>query len=222
MIGPVDLNRDLLVAEGGVRLVYRHPDDPGALIKVLRPQCLTGFAENKNTPLRQVFRPLSRQHRRFGPYREWYREYEEYLATINRLRRLPECVAEYRGFTNTNYGAGMVVERIVAPDGSVAPTLESVFATHGDGPPLKPLVDRLFEELHQGHTIIKDIRPSNLVVGITPCGKRLRLVVIDGLSDATLVRVKTWSSFAYKRWARRKREMVMDMVGKCRAPFSVL
>ena len=209
------------VAAGGGRKVYQHPERPDLLIKVLRPERLAA-GTNRDKWLRRLARPLSRTHRRFGPYREWFLEHEEYIAILNRTRRIPDFVAGYHGFVETDRGLGMIVERITAPNGAVAPTLRNVLGAQGEGACLAPLVDALFDRVGAARAVLKDVTTRNIVLGVHPHDGSLRLVVVDGLSDPTVLRVKTWSQAAHRSWLAQRRTELLARVGSARvADFDI-
>ncbi len=216
MTSPIRLRDSDFVAAGGGRMVFQHPERPELLIKVLRPERLVANGANRDKWLRRLLRPLSRAHRRFGPYREWFLEHEEYIAILNRTRTIPDFVAGYHGFVDTDRGLGMIVERITAPNGAIAPTLHKVLRADGEGMPLAPLIDALFDRVGAARAVLKDVTTRNIVLGVHPHDRSLRLVVVDGLSDPTVLRVKTWSQAAYRHWLARHRAELRARVGSAR------
>ncbi len=219
MPGVITLHDDHFVARGGKRKVFHHPLLPDRLIKVMRSDRVARPKPSKDTFLRRFARPLWREYRRFGPYQEWCREHEEYISIINRIGRIPDFVAGYHGFVETNRGPGLVVEKITDPDGRVAPTLRNVLHWQGQGEPLATLVEEFFDEVVEAEAILKDMTLKNFVLA-GGSGGGPRLVAVDALSDPTVLRIKTRSRFAYRRWAARRRRDLLAQIGDARVAFA--
>ncbi|MCT8161246.1 PhoP regulatory network YrbL family protein [Pseudoruegeria sp. SHC-113] len=199
----VTLEETGLLAQGSGRWVYQHPEVENALIKVMKPR-------RKPPGLSHRLRPIKR---RFGEVRTAYKEYEEYLAALARCGTLPDVLPAMWGFVETNLGIGMVVEKISGPEGGVAPSLHRYIEAVGLGEDLVAQCAALLDALEAARVVAFDLTPRNVVVGVDQAGAR-RLVLVDGLSENTLFRVKSFSERAYTRWFAGKRAEFMEEVGR--------
>ncbi len=192
------LDPDAVLAQGLERLIYAHPEHSDALVKIFKPR----------SPIPKWYKIPRPSKRRFGVLRNAFREYEEYIAALSRLGRLPACLPALWGFAETNLGIGMVVEKITDAQGNLAPSLHQYIEKNGLSDTLIAEAHALIDELAALRIIISsDLLPQNIVVGVDVSGKR-KLVVVDGVvAEATLIRVKTWvkPAFIYGIEKRRRR-----------------
>lgn len=192
------------LARGSTRDVYAHPFDANALIKIYH---------QGNTRTARPWSPR-REKRRFGPLREWYIEYEEYIALLSRLGFIPDFIAEFRGFCETDRGLGQIVEKITDADsGEMSGTLRDAAGTLPQGD-LVPHIHNLFAKIEASGVVFRDLNLANIIAAKDARGGIARLVCVDGLGDFTLVRVRRVSTTAHRLWARRaKRTMLCAVAG---------
>jgi hypothetical protein len=185
------------VGQGGGRIVYQHPECPKLLIKIVRKELLDVQPDwSLNRKLGRTLRPNFRRH---GPFQEWYAEYEEYITLVNRLRRLPDFIANYHGFAQTNLGPGLVVEKITTKTGILSPTLDSYVSVNGFDSRIDDLIEELVQKILLGRVVLKDFKPGNVVIGYDHASNKDRLVIVDGVSEGTLIKVQRWSDLAFRR-----------------------
>ena len=55
---------------------------------------------------------IRREKRRFRPLTAWYVEQDEYLALLNRTNAVPDFIAQFSGYCQTDLGLGQLVEKI--------------------------------------------------------------------------------------------------------------
>lgn len=109
----LELKDEWLIGMGTVKLVYQHPHDEGKLIKVIRPEIVHadgGFLNHS------FFKRRINQ----GVYRQFRREIVQYLELCKRYYSSNEFCFPMEtpyGLINTNKGLGLVVEKIIAPNG---------------------------------------------------------------------------------------------------------
>lgn len=201
----IDLAPASLRAEGGGSFVYQHPDFENILLKIPKKQGPLKFSKK----LSAFFR-LSK--RRFGAYREWHTEYDEYIAAINKIGACPDFIPQYLGFANTNYGIALVVEKAHdAGSDDMAPTLSACLGG-GDHALMIRLVDDFFAKIARHQIVFRDLHPDNLCVIRNAAGHPINITCVDGLGDFTLIRVLVWSKLAYRIWHRRERKRLLQLM----------
>lgn len=188
------------LAVGKLRSVYAHPDDAGAVVKVLRPEVIaTRWSGSKNWVKRL---PRARH------YAGYLREVKEYLAVraVGAGEELP--IARLGGLVDTDVGLGLVAERVSAPDGALAPTLFRLLKQHGFQPWIAQGLDALYAELQRHRVILGDLHPGNVVYG-SVAGGAPRFVVIDGFGEKYVLPLCSMSR-TLNRWhsARRYRRLI--------------
>ena len=191
---PVSLAGHEAIAKGRMRLVYRHPEDPGLLIKVIRPDVI---------PQRWgTGQPWYKRRRRYRQYISFIRECEEFIAVCAGGKRAVPFAQKITGFVETDLGLGLVMEAVLDENGNLAPTLSSLVYGKEIGAELRVEVDAFLEDLIASDLIIADLNPENIVRGATSGGGH-RYVVIDGLGLSTVLPFKLIP--AINRASKRKR-----------------
>ena len=191
-----DLSDVAPLTQGKSRIVYQHPAFDSLLIKVVRPGC-------RDEERFENARPRRYSVWRFGGMRVWAREYDEYIALLWRTRELPDYISRYFGFCQTNFGPGMVVEKVLGPDGSMAQTLESLLKEGRlEADHLHRLVDRFFDDLIASDAVVSGLHLGNIVLREGPNEK---FVLIDGLGDIVLIKTKMFSRRLRTRSLNRRR-----------------
>ncbi len=196
------LEPDSSLAQGGGRSVYQHPEQPDALIKIIRP---------RKSPLGLSYkmRPVKR---RFGTFKTAYMEYEEYIAALARSGSVPSFLPMMLGFVGTNLGVGMIVERINGPQGDLAPSLTQYAAKHGLTDTLRAEVNALVDQIIAYEIVAFDLTARNIVVAQEHAEAPRQLMLVDGLSENTFIRGKVWIKPLYLRWiADKRRALLQDL-----------
>lgn len=182
--------------------VFAHPTRPGRLVKVFNPKRLT---EKQRQSM-----PWYKRDRRHGTFQFLVRSMTEYLAYQCRGNASLGILPTIYELVQTEYGFGMVVERIEDYDHQLSPTLKTVVLREGLTPQLVALVNEICDVMAERHIIVSDFHANNFLVVENPQGTR-RLVVIDGLGDRNIVPLSTLS----QAWnARRIRERQQHMLDK--------
>lgn len=181
------------VASGVQRVIYLHPDDPGKLIKILKPASELKHRTNFNGVMDRWF-PSTR-------LRQIRKEYNEYVRVMlnNPEPEFHAPISHIYGFVTTNLGLGCLTERIRNQDGSLGQTLASKSKagtlTDQDIDLLNDTVIRLFR-----HDIrASDMNPSNFVFGYRAddagTGK-MECVLVDGFGDIHAVPVRSMAKWS--------------------------
>lgn len=205
------------VAEGRQQLVYQHPHAADLLVKVMRPEVRETHVSRAQAPLERLRNALAPSRQRFGAFRSWHLQHQEYLAIVERLGALPDFLPKLGGYIPTRLGPGCVVERIASRDGSLAPTLRAVQRAGHQSENLIEHIETLLDKLRHAHAMFNDLHRGNVVLGVLADGRE-RLVIIDGLrADTTLIPLRTMSDRIYQCWFGRNREKFRETLLGTRA-----
>lgn len=170
------LSDSTLIGRGNKRDCYAHPEDPNLCIKVARY-------------------PERWQECQAQSIVEWY------YTTHLKQRQVPlDHISDCHSWVQTNYAAGLVIERIRNEDGSPASTLRDALST---GRVEAAQTDRMLLELK--HWLIKhaiaiaDLNGANLMVKGQDGNDRL--IFVDGIGS----REPDWKFTLYQRhpWLAR-------------------
>lgn len=197
------------LALGHQRAVYAHPEDPGLLIKVMRPEAV---AKRWNAPGRWLKRlPRARQ------YVGYLRELKETLAAQARHAAAPP-LARALGLVDTDLGLGLVCECIRGADGDLAPTLHAQYVAHGGPPPwAAAALATLQDELLRDNVIVGDLNASNIVCGRDATGAP-RLLLVDGFGEKAAIPLASLHPAINRYFIRRRfRRMCVSWRPPCRA-----
>ncbi|SLN27085.1 hypothetical protein PSM7751_01019 [Pseudooceanicola marinus] len=186
------------LAEGKESIVYQHPEFLNVLLKVPRQQ---------SRHFRAFAKPGLKRYAvwRYRGLINWYREYEEYLAAVARSGDLPGFLPRLFGFSRTDLGPAFAVERISGPDGEPAPTLIELARAGRIDDHILRLVDELFDQIAESGLVTQDLHAGNIVWSGDPD----RLVLIEGLGDRVLIRVRVFSKRARLRTLARDKQALL-------------
>lgn len=174
------------IARGHKRFIFQHPTDPALLVKVMQPDVVEERWGRSST------RPWYKTSRRYGQYMSLRREISEYLAAAVKFPGGVPVLQKLVGLVDTDYGIGVVVEKLVGRDGGLAPTLATVARRSGVTPELLQKVDQFKDELIKYNIVIGKLHAHNLVLAVR--GGEERFVVIDGYGETALIPIHTWSA----------------------------
>lgn len=204
----IQLREDDCVARGKHRLVYRHPDNSGYLIKVMAPEFVKEkFGSNAK---------LVNRRRRLGQYTNFMREISEYLGEYARHSRSRSFLQKIIGLVETNLGLGLVSEVVWGPDGKMAPTLSDMIRQGQFNDQVRSDLEKLFNKILESDVILSDMNTGNYVYGVDEDGSR-KFVVIDGIGQAHFLPMSSWVKWLnrynkkkrmLKNWSRIEKEIV--------------
>jgi len=203
----IELDPEAYIAKGNGSFVFVAPYDQGILLKVP--------VEKRPSRLRRRLTSYLRpSKRRFGMFREWQTEYDEYIAAIHKTGALPRCLPQLHGFVQTNLGPAFAVEKITDENTTdIALTIEN-YVKNNDPATLQPALDKFFEEVQTSRIVFFDMKLYNLCVVRDASGAPVRVVAIDSIGENTVIKVRRWSRKLYDMWLSKTRADFMDRVMK--------
>jgi len=191
---PLLLRAATPLAHGTRRMVFQHPGNPDALVKVL---------PDRKLALQRDAGRFKSWRRRLGiadsGVRTGYRRELRAIAALRaRLGAMPDCVADAYGMVSTDLGPGIVVQKIRGPDGGLAPTLRALLRSEGLTAARRQQIMRLDGCVRRSQMVLNNLALHNIVV--TPDARYgERLVMVDCLGDKALIPVR-----ALSRWLNRR------------------
>lgn len=196
-------------AQGGNRLCFVDPRDPGRCIKVRRPEfTLEDMRRAKGFP--HTLFPASRLD-------ESHKEDAIMTECESRLGdRSFIVLSRNYGFVETDMGQGLCSELIRNADGRISLSVMQHVWENGLTPTLQQAVDR-FEQAWIPLLIpTRDILLHNVVAQCNEAQDIVRLVVIDGLGHSGMIPFKLQPRFYKLRRAQRKiqkfRRLIEDLL----------
>lgn len=199
----VDLSNIKPLFVGGERLVYQDPRFDDCLIKLPR------FNNGRENKIKN--KSVKRYSKwRYGVMRSWFKEQEEYLALLSREQKVPNFIAGFYGYCKTSEGPGMVVEKITDAEGRVAKTVAAIkpSLSKDDEEILLFLIDEFFDKMIEYNCVAKDLHMANVAVS----GDFSRLVLIDGLGDGVLIKLKKYSRSLRENDMNKKRNRFKEYI----------
>lgn len=185
-----------VVAAGNTRNVYRHPDDPSLLIKVIRPSAI----EQRYGRGAPWYKYKRRRYRHLIAY---LREVREHIAVHAVGDRHPHFLQKIVGFADTDMGLGLVVEAVKARDGSFAPTLIDLARQGRVDRTVLDKLDDFLEQMIHSPVIVADLNPFNVVYGYAPDWGD-HFVLIDGVGHKNIIPLERMSMFI-NRWGKTRK-----------------
>lgn len=179
---------------GGTRYCFQHPAHANRCVKVLRPD-RTGAA-------RKVLRKDFKRHlpaRFLDDQRKEIKAYRELLTRASET--LWRYVPRYHGTEETDMGVGIVTQLMRNADGSWPKNLEQILVD-GTTPELEAGIEEFTTAVGELRILSRDLLPHNIVAVKEETGYRVMLV--DGIGNAELIPLSTWSGFFAKRKTQRK------------------
>lgn len=148
------LNDNDVIAQGSEKLIFRHPQDASKLIKVSQP----GYDDKLVKK-----HPLLSKVTRFKKFWFFLNQFIEYLYLNEVEPESTKYVEAIRGTVHTNLGLGFVVDALLCPDGSIAPTLRQLVVGQQFTQQHKTALTQMIHCLSQLNVIIRDPSLDNLV-----------------------------------------------------------
>lgn len=196
----IDLSDAKPLSHGRDQQIFQHPDHPDRLIKTLKP----------DRPTKRIKRYASWRYRHL---RGWHRDISEYIAMLARNGRHCDRLPRFFGICDTSHGPGYCVEKMTAPDGSLAPTLAQFIARPDQTAAMLNAVrtdlHALFDTLVTDRIDFHDSHGGNIVI---TGADNPRLMIIDGIGSATLIPLTQFSDRAFHRMTRQARQKLVGTV----------
>ncbi|MFT4768344.1 MAG: hypothetical protein ACI8RN_001479 [Glaciecola sp.] len=179
---------------GGTRYVFQHPEHANRCVKVLRPD-RTGAA-------RKVLRKDFKRHLPARFLDDQLKEIKAYRELLTRASEtLWRYVPRYHGTEDTDMGVGIVTQLMRNADGSWPRNLEQMLV-NGTDSALEAGIEEFVESVGKLRILSRDLLPHNIIAVTEENGYRVMLV--DGIGNAELIPLSTWSGFFAKRKTQRK------------------
>lgn len=179
---------------GGTRYVFQHPEHANRCVKVLRPD-RTGAA-------RKVLRKDFKRHLPARFLDDQLKEIKAYRELLTRASEtLWRYVPRYHGTEETDMGVGIVTQLMRNADGSWPKNLEQML-THGTDSALEAGIDEFVEAVGNLRILSRDLLPHN-IIAVKENGA-YRVMLVDGIGNAELIPLSTWSGFFARRKTQRK------------------
>lgn len=185
------------LGQGTVKQVYQHPDVPGQVIKLIRPELVApdgGFAKHGRMK-RAMYQ---------GVYRQFRRELLQYLQLCKSHYARGEYlfpIETPHGLVATNQGLGLVTEKILAPDGQGL-TLEDLAKGPGLQPHHHAALDRFFDDCVRLHVVFGEVNYAGLMYTESRSG-RPEFVLVDGVGEKLLIPVRAMFPAVSARYVRK-------------------
>ena len=178
-------------------LTFAHPDYDDRIIKVVNPHL-------SNWPSRSKWRLF----RALRARAQLTRELRRYQALERSEPRRPRFVQRLFGTVPTDFGRGLVAERLADAKDRPAPTLRTLVKRQGLTPELREAVSRFIGEITQRDLSIGELNVNNLVHAADKRGSA-RLVLVDGLAGKTLIPLAEVNPALNRSLRHRKIERLM-------------
>ena len=192
------------LAVGHLRYVFQHPGNRNELIKVMRADAVASRWNRKSRWAKRL--PRTRH------YIGYLRELKEYIAARARSTHGEPPIARMVGLVETDLGLGLVSEKVVGVDGTLAPTLAAVYERRGFTPDLTSALDAFLAGLIDCNVIVGDMHAWNIVYGSDSRGGP-RLVMIDGFGEKHAIPISSMSRAINRyRTKRLYRRMIAQLV----------
>lgn len=184
-------------AEGGNRLCYTAPDDPGLCIKLLR--------EDRSPAIKRALKGFPRSLKPLHYFDDNLQELRTYRRLHRRLGDALHSVCPViHGLVDTDLGEGLACELIRDDDGRVSVSLKQYLWEHGLTDALQRAVSEFGERWLRLTVPSRDLLLHNIVVQCDAAQQIRRLVVIDGIGSPTLVPLDTLIPALGRRRVRRR------------------
>ena len=192
-------------AQGGNRLCFFYPGEPGKCVKTLRKDRLPEL-KKKEKGIKGWFKPLA-------SFDDNQQEYSTFLRIADlygpqALQYIPRCY----GMVATNHGPGLVTDLIRDFDGGISMTLKQYVWLHGNSPTVKNCVAAFQQSWETIGLPSRNLLLHNIVVQLTTADTINRLVVIDGLGWADVLPFGWWSRTLARAKAARKAERLTESI----------
>ncbi len=173
------------LTRGRSRLVFRHPEDPDLIVKVVRPEVVDDRFGN-NTK-------WYKKRRRFGKFISYIREIQEFIAVHESEDKAPHYLQRIVGFCKTDMGLGLVVEAVLDDQGDLAPNLSTLIHTGRFDTLAEDALRTTLNNILHSNVIVSDLNPGNLVYTHSQDHGHY-FVLIDGLGNNNFIPSKILSS----------------------------
>ncbi|WP_237067564.1 YrbL family protein [Microbulbifer guangxiensis] len=195
----IDLSGQSPFASGGNRHCFRHPQDSGKCVKVMR----TGRIEElrRRAPW---YKRLAGNRRFDDNLREQDGYRQRALRNAGEASNAWRHLARWYGIEATSEGPAAVTELVTDEHGQPAMTLERYLQCNGLDETIEAALHRFARWLRETGLLTKNILPHNLVIR-EETGQP-ELVLIDGIGCAAFLPLAEYFPHSRKRYIQRRIE----------------
>ncbi|MEG2280917.1 MAG: YrbL family protein [Comamonas sp.] len=198
------------LGSGTVKNVYQHPQDASKIIKTIKPQLVAadgGFVKH-GAFKRAVYQ---------GVYRQFRREILQYLQLCKThyatgIFQFP--IETPYGLVATSEGLGLVVEKILGPDGR-AWTLEDLAKGPGLESKHQMALDRFFDDCVQKHIVFGEVNDAGILYTEARSGYP-EFVLVDGIGEKLMVPVRAMFPAISARYVRKTQRRIQRQLDALR------
>ena len=189
-------------AEGGNRMCFVHPDNPGRCLKVVHPGLPSKIKNSKSW------------YKRFRSIESFDDNLREQKAYDQKALKKDDPylwlhLARWYGMTETSIGNASETELIRNGD-TIAETLETYLFREGITEEIKASIED-FEQWLKDHLVLtKNLIPHNLVLDYQ--SDKIVIKIIDGFGSQAFIPLPNYSDFFAKRYINRRIELMWSRI----------
>jgi hypothetical protein len=196
------------IAAGKQRYVFRHPINPGLIVKVPHED----YARRKAGIGGRWYKPV----RRYRHFLVFLRELREHLALRAVNPQIPRFIQTIVGFVETDLGLGLVTRAIHGHDGDLAPNLRTLLLEGRFTEAMRGELQVFFDWLVASPVILGDLHIGNLVYAYEP-GYGGYFAVVDGIGEKNVIPLNSLSPRLNRRSKERKIRRVKRQIETLRS-----
>jgi hypothetical protein len=181
------LNNLTLLGKGGYKLVYQHPTQPDKAIKVMNRNRIS-----ENGDWAHLGR-LKRSHAQ-GVYKQFRRELIQYLQLCKnhyKTNTFSFPIETPFGFVETDQGLGLIVEKIISPNGKGI-TLYELCRTHQFNDTHAQALKEFFDACCELHIVYGEVNIAGIMYTEQRNAKP-EFVLVDGMGDKLFIPLRSMS-----------------------------
>lgn len=179
-----------IIADGGRRTIYKHPEYNNRLIKVPKMEELV--SKRKRAPFYKRIRPLFM-------FDENYKDFFAYSLYNRKDKKIFDFIPKSYGFVKTNIGKGLSVEWIKNFDGSISITVEEYIRQNGLDDKIKKALMELFDKIYETAFVCRELTDFNIVVKRLNDKNDIKLYIIDGFGNQEFIPISSFFKFLARR-----------------------
>lgn len=200
-----------LIGSGTVKDVYQHPLSEKSLIKVIKPSLIApdgGFVGHSKFK--------RRMHQ--GVYRQFRRELIQFLQLCKNQTDRSHFIFPMEtpyGLIATNRGLGLIVEKIVDPQGEGV-TLEMLASNQQFEFKHHQALQQFFEDCIRLHLVFGEVNIAGIMYTENR-NNRPEFVLVDGIGEKLFIPIRTMSFAINARYIRKVSKRIFAQVAALQA-----
>ena len=172
------------IAQGKSKRVYKHPNWPDAVLKIVRPNLV-------EKDFNAMLKGKIRNKRPLGIYRHFNREFLQFFILCRRnpdVENLKFPISTPLGLINTDQGLAILSESICSNENELGPDLKSLMYQGKLEQEHVTALETFFQNCLKYHVVIHDGNPTNLIYTTKRTGKP-EFVLVDGFGERSFFRL---------------------------------